>query len=52
VSLTLHARPPVVPCPRCGSPDTERTAEFGATACKSLYRCATCREPFEAVKPF
>jgi ring-1,2-phenylacetyl-CoA epoxidase subunit PaaD len=52
ISVTLHAGPPVVPCPRCGGLDTQRTAEFGATACKSLYRCASCREPFEAVKPF
>jgi ring-1,2-phenylacetyl-CoA epoxidase subunit PaaD len=48
----LEARPPAVECPCCGSVDTERTAEFGATACKSLYRCIACREPFEAVKPF
>jgi ring-1,2-phenylacetyl-CoA epoxidase subunit PaaD len=39
-----------VPCPRCGSADTTRTAAFGATACKALYRCESCREPFEHVK--
>jgi ring-1,2-phenylacetyl-CoA epoxidase subunit PaaD len=38
-------------CPRCGSPDTRRTAAFGATACRALHRCAACGEPFEAVKP-
>jgi ring-1,2-phenylacetyl-CoA epoxidase subunit PaaD len=37
-------------CPRCGSPDIELTSEFGATACKALYRCAACLEPFEHVK--
>ena len=37
-------------CPRCGSGDTELTSEFGATACKALYRCAACLEPFEHVK--
>jgi ring-1,2-phenylacetyl-CoA epoxidase subunit PaaD len=37
-------------CPRCGSPDTKRTAQFGATACKSLHRCGACDEPFESVK--
>ncbi|HEX3829148.1 MAG TPA: 1,2-phenylacetyl-CoA epoxidase subunit PaaD [Sporichthyaceae bacterium] len=52
VELTLQSAPPAVPCPRCGGLDTERTAEFGATACKSLYRCTTCLEPFEAVKPY
>ena len=39
-----------IDCPRCGSADVELTSEFGATACKALYRCATCREPFEHVK--
>lgn len=40
-----------VPCPRCGSPETERLAAFGSTACKALYRCLACREPFEHFKP-
>jgi ring-1,2-phenylacetyl-CoA epoxidase subunit PaaD len=40
-----------VPCPRCGSPRTERLAAFGATACKALYRCLACAEPFEYFKP-
>ena len=40
-----------VPCPRCGSATTERIAAFGSTACKSLYRCIACREPFEYFKP-
>jgi ring-1,2-phenylacetyl-CoA epoxidase subunit PaaD len=40
-----------VDCPRCGSPDTERLATFGSTACKALYRCLACREPFEHFKP-
>ena len=42
---------PVVACPRCASPQTERLSAFGATACKSLYRCLACREPFEHFKP-
>jgi ring-1,2-phenylacetyl-CoA epoxidase subunit PaaD len=37
-------------CPLCGSSDTEELSEFGATACKALRRCRTCREPFEHVK--
>jgi ring-1,2-phenylacetyl-CoA epoxidase subunit PaaD len=49
VPLTLTA-PPSPTCPRCGSPATVRTAEFSATACKSLYRCTACHEPFEGVK--
>ena len=40
-----------VPCPHCDSADTERLSAFGATACKSLWRCRTCREPFEHFKP-
>ena len=40
-----------VPCPRCGSPRTERLSAFGSTACKSLWRCIACREPFEHFKP-
>jgi ring-1,2-phenylacetyl-CoA epoxidase subunit PaaD len=39
-----------VACPRCGSPATTQTAAFSATACKALYRCDACREPFEYVK--
>jgi ring-1,2-phenylacetyl-CoA epoxidase subunit PaaD len=48
VPLTLTSAP--VPCPRCGSADTRETARFGATACKALYRCRACLEPFEHVK--
>jgi ring-1,2-phenylacetyl-CoA epoxidase subunit PaaD len=39
-----------VTCPRCGSADTERLSEFGATPCKALWRCAACREPFDYFK--
>lgn len=46
--LRLHE---AIPCPRCGSPRSERLSPFGSTACKSLYRCAACREPFEYFKP-
>ncbi len=40
----------VVACPRCGSEDTERLAEFGSTSCKALWRCKACREPFDYFK--
>jgi ring-1,2-phenylacetyl-CoA epoxidase subunit PaaD len=49
LTLTAARREPVA-CPRCGSRDTTQTAAFGATACKALFRCETCREPFEYVK--
>jgi ring-1,2-phenylacetyl-CoA epoxidase subunit PaaD len=42
---------PRVACPRCDSADTERLSQFGSTACKALYRCRACREPFEYFKP-
>ena len=41
---------PTVPCPQCGSEDTERVSEFGSTACKALWRCQTCAEPFDYFK--
>jgi ring-1,2-phenylacetyl-CoA epoxidase subunit PaaD len=50
VPLTLGGRPASPRCPRCDSPDTRLTAQFSATACKSLHRCNACGEPFEAVK--
>jgi ring-1,2-phenylacetyl-CoA epoxidase subunit PaaD len=49
LTLTATRREPVA-CPQCGSLDTTQTAAFGATACKALFRCETCREPFEHVK--
>lgn len=42
---------PGVPCPHCASPRTERLSAFGSTACKALYRCLSCHEPFEHFKP-
>jgi ring-1,2-phenylacetyl-CoA epoxidase subunit PaaD len=50
VPLTLTAGRADVACPACGSADTAQTAAFGATACRDLYRCRACREPFEHVK--
>lgn len=40
----------VVACPRCASEETERISEFGSTACKALYRCQSCHEPFDYFK--
>lgn len=53
VPIRLVRRPAAAPvaCPRCGSAHTERLSAFGSTACKSLYRCLDCREPFEHFKP-
>jgi ring-1,2-phenylacetyl-CoA epoxidase subunit PaaD len=41
---------PAPPCPRCHARTTTRLSEFGSTACKALYRCDACREPFEYLK--
>jgi ring-1,2-phenylacetyl-CoA epoxidase subunit PaaD len=45
VSLTLAVR-----CPQCGSPETRELSRFGSTACKSLWVCTACREPFDHFK--
>lgn len=37
-------------CPQCGSPDTRELSRFGSTACKSLWMCQACREPFDHFK--
>ncbi len=50
VPLTLGPSRRTADCPLCGSADTEQISEFGATACKALRRCRSCREPFEHVK--
>ena len=39
-----------VQCPQCGSRDTELLSEFGSTSCKALWRCRSCREPFDYFK--
>ena len=50
-SAVVHVLARGVACPRCHSARTERLSAFGSTACKSLYRCIECREPFEYFKP-
>jgi len=47
VDLALAIR-----CPRCGSLDTRLVSRFGSTACQAMYRCTSCLEPFDAVKPY
>jgi len=37
-------------CPRCGSDATELVSRFSSTACKALYKCRSCLEPFDAFK--
>ena len=53
LQFSRHAAKPVdVPCPQCGSHHTTQTAPFGSTACKALYRCLDCLEPFDYFKPY
>jgi len=40
----------VVECPLCSSTETERISEHGSTPCKALYRCTSCKEPFDHFK--
>ena len=49
-AAVVHFHPRGVACPRCQSARTERLSAFGSTACKSMYRCLDCREPFEHFK--
>ena len=41
-----------VPCPHCGSHNTTETSHFGSTACKALFKCLDCLEPFDHFKPY
>ncbi len=47
---SLKGSQKIVPCPYCDSLDTVLQSEFGSTACKSLYYCNGCEQPFEHFK--
>lgn len=49
--IPLQRRVPAVACPTCGSKRTEQRSEFGSTACKAIWICGDCAEPFEYFKP-
>jgi len=40
----------IVKCPQCGSENSELISQFGSTACKALYKCKDCLEPFDHFK--
>lgn len=50
IQLDLGTTVRVVCCPQCGSRQTEEQSRFSSTACKSLWRCRSCLEPFEHIK--
>jgi ring-1,2-phenylacetyl-CoA epoxidase subunit PaaD len=39
-----------IQCPQCNSTNTKLISEFGSTACKALYQCKDCKEPFDYFK--
>jgi len=41
---------PEIPCPQCHSTHTQLISQFGSTACKALYQCQDCKEPFDYFK--
>jgi ring-1,2-phenylacetyl-CoA epoxidase subunit PaaD len=41
-----------VACPHCGSANTTETSHFSSTACKALFKCLDCLEPFDYFKPY
>jgi ring-1,2-phenylacetyl-CoA epoxidase subunit PaaD len=51
VAQTVRFVPKAPKCPRCGEKATTRVSQFGSTACKAMYRCPSCLEPFEYFKP-
>jgi ring-1,2-phenylacetyl-CoA epoxidase subunit PaaD len=48
-SLLFHEQE-AISCPQCNSFNTSLISQFGSTACKALYRCNDCREPFDYFK--
>jgi ring-1,2-phenylacetyl-CoA epoxidase subunit PaaD len=48
--LVLFGKESEVTCPQCGSKHTEMVSRFGSTACKAMYKCLDCKEPFDYFK--
>ncbi len=40
----------IVKCTNCGSQNTKLVSQFGSTACKALFQCEDCHEPFDYFK--
>ncbi|HXC06009.1 MAG TPA: 1,2-phenylacetyl-CoA epoxidase subunit PaaD [Bacteroidia bacterium] len=47
---SLTGKPKSLVCPHCGSKHVEMVSQFGSTACKALYKCLDCKEPFDYFK--
>lgn len=48
--MSLFSDSTKVPCPRCDSENTTLVSQFGSTACKAMYKCRDCKEPFDYFK--
>ena len=48
--LSQEASDRIINCPQCNSSNTKCISEFGSTACKALYQCCDCKEPFDYFK--
>lgn len=48
--LALAGKTKIIPCPKCKSPNTKMISVFGSTACKALFQCNDCAEPFDYFK--
>jgi ring-1,2-phenylacetyl-CoA epoxidase subunit PaaD len=48
--LSILGKSKIVKCPQCGSANSEMVSQFGSTACKALYKCKDCLEPFDYFK--
>ncbi|MGA9572628.1 MAG: 1,2-phenylacetyl-CoA epoxidase subunit PaaD [Lysobacterales bacterium] len=50
LSTTCNTPEGQIECPQCRSTEVRKISEFGSTACKALYQCEDCREPFDYFK--
>lgn len=46
----LYGEERLIPCPQCDSTNTKLVSSFGSTACKALFQCQDCKEPFDYFK--
>lgn len=47
---SLMGKPEEISCPQCGSTDTTEISHYASTACKALFTCNVCKEPFDHFK--
>ena len=52
LQFMTRANSSAVTCPQCQSINTTETSHFGSTACKAMYKCLDCLEPFDYFKPY